>query len=59
MSYFETLEKEIQHYFIEALIYLKLPLISLNLGKHKLGTKESVAFYQSQKKYIKFNLCRS
>ncbi len=56
MRYFETLEKEIQHYFIEALIYLKLPLISLNLGKFKFHTKASVALYNPQEKYIDMNL---
>lgn len=31
--YFKELEKTIEHYFVKALIYLKLPLISLNCNK--------------------------
>lgn len=33
MTYLQDLEKTMRYYFIEALIYLKLPLISLNCRK--------------------------
>lgn len=54
--YFNELEKKIKYYFIEALIYLKLPLISLNIKKYQLNQKESVASYNCEKKDINFNL---
>ncbi len=50
------LEKKIQHYFIQALIYLKLPLISLNFGVYNFIPKEALALYHSDKKYININL---
>ena len=50
--YFKKLEKKIEHYFIEALIYLKLPLISLNFGKYKFNNEDSVALYNPEQKYI-------
>ncbi len=54
--YFNELERTIEHYFIEALIHLKLPLISLNFGRYKFHLKESVASYNCEEKHIKFNL---
>ncbi len=54
--YCKKLENKIEHYFIEALIYLKLPLISLNFGRYEFFSKDSVAFYNSQKNHIHLNL---
>ncbi len=50
------LERELEDYFVKALIHLKLPLISINFGEYKFTPDSTVALYNPEKKYIEFNL---
>ena len=48
--YLNKLEKTIQHYFVKALIHLKLPIINLNIGIHGSGGRKSTSPYQQRRK---------
>lgn len=57
--YLNNLQKTIEDYFVEALIYLKLPLISLNI---RIYDKEEIPFsgeYQIIHKNIILNLVKN
>ncbi len=57
-DYLKWLEKEIHHYFIKALIYLKLPLTFLNIENYKSGVKRSHwhGEYNTNNKIITINI---
>lgn len=56
--YFKELEKIINDYYYQALSYLKLPLISLNIGEHGTGGCKSKFFgeFNPDREYININL---
>ena len=58
--YFKELEKIIEHYFVKALIHLKLPIINLNIGIHGSGGRKSKFFgeFNPDKEYININLTK-